>query len=83
MNFGNLLKEKRKSLGLTLEEVGDAAGISKSHLYGLENGAHPNPGLYTCARLSLALGLSVSAMAAAIIESHTTAAAPAAGGEHG
>lgn len=68
MNFQTLIKRKREALGLTLEEVGDAAGVSKSHLHGLENGKHPNPGLYTCVRLSVALGLTLQAMGAAILE---------------
>lgn len=71
MNLGDLLKQRRSHLGLTLQEVGDAAGIAKSHLHGIESGTHTNPGLYTCTRLAVALGLSVQAMAAAIIESHS------------
>lgn len=70
MKFCQLIKEKRAALGLTLEEVGAAAGIGKGHLHDLENGKHCNPGLYTCARLAIALDLRVSSMAAAILESH-------------
>jgi len=70
MKFGDLIKGKRDALDLTLQEVADAAGVTKGHLHDLEHGRHANPGLYTCARLALALGLSVQAMAAAIVESH-------------
>ena len=69
MKFGDLIKTRRDALGLTLQEVGDAAGVTKGHLHDLEHGRHMNPGLYTCARLALALGLTVQAMAAAIVES--------------
>ena len=70
MKFGDLIKARRDALGLTLQEVGDASGITKGHLHDLEHGRHINPGLYTCARLALALGLTVQGMAAALIESH-------------
>jgi transcriptional regulator with XRE-family HTH domain len=72
MNFGDLIKQKRGSLGLTLQEVADAAGTTRGHLHDLESGRHCNPGLFTCTRLAVALGLTVQAMAAAIIESQTS-----------
>jgi transcriptional regulator with XRE-family HTH domain len=49
---------------MTLEEVAAAAGCSKSHLHALE-GDKAEPGLLMCARLSVALGVPVQAMAAA------------------
>lgn len=70
MNFGELIKAKRDALGLTLQEVGDAAGMTKGHLHDLEHSRHKNPGLYTCARLAIVLGITVQSMAAAIIESN-------------
>ncbi len=69
MKFGELVKTKRVALGLTLEETGACAGMTKGHLHDLESGRHCNPGLYTCTRLAVALGLSVQQMAAAILES--------------
>lgn len=68
MNLGELIKSRRTSQGLSLEELGDAAGLSKSYLHGLESGRNPNPGVLTCVRLSLALGISVQCMAAAAVE---------------
>lgn len=35
---GNLIYERRKALGLTLEEVGNAVGVSKSTVKKWENG---------------------------------------------
>lgn len=71
MKFSELIKQKREALGLTLQEVGDACGITKGHLHDLEAGRHRNPGLYTCVRLSVALGVSVQSLGAAIIETQT------------
>lgn len=76
MKFGDLIAQKRDQLGLTLQEVGDGAGVSKGHLHDLEKGKHINPGLYTATRLSVILGLPVSLLAAAIIESNEGVKAP-------
>lgn len=66
MTLGELLKAKRAALGMTLEEVSEAANVSKSHLHGLE-GDKCEPGILLCARLSVALGVPVQAMAAAAL----------------
>jgi transcriptional regulator with XRE-family HTH domain len=72
MSLGSLLKAKRNALDMTLDEVAEAAGCSKSHLHGLE-GDKCEPGILMCARLSVALGLSVQAMAAAALTQATKA----------
>jgi transcriptional regulator with XRE-family HTH domain len=77
MSLGTLLKGKRNALGMTLDEVAEAAGCSKSHLHGLE-GDKCEPGIVMCARLSVALGLPVQAMAAAAL----TGAMQGRGGPH-
>lgn len=66
MSLGTLLKAKRTALGMTLDEVAEAAGCSKSHLHGLE-GDKCDPGIVMCARLSVALGVPVQSMAAAAL----------------
>mgnify|MGYP000858704383 CR=1 FL=1 len=66
MSLGSLLRAKRDAARMTLEEVADAAGCSKSHLHALE-GDKCEPGILMCAKLSVALGLSVQAMAAAAL----------------
>lgn len=66
MTLGNLLKMKRLALGMTLEEVAQAAGTSKGHIHELENDKS-EPGLLTCAKLSVALGVTVQSMAAAVL----------------
>jgi transcriptional regulator with XRE-family HTH domain len=78
MTLGELLKTKRTQLGMTLDEVADAAGCSKSHLHGLE-GDKCEPGIVLCARLSVALGLPVQAMAAAALTGALKTAASGSG----
>jgi len=64
MSLGALLRAKRDAIGLTLDDVAGLAGCSKSHLHALE-GDKCEPGILMCAKLSVALGLSVQSMAAA------------------
>lgn len=66
MSLGALLNTKRRALGMTLDEVAEAAGMSKSHLHALENDSN-EPGILLCAKLSITLGLSVQVMAAAAL----------------
>ncbi len=72
MSLGALLKTKRVALGMTLDDVAEAAGVSKSHLHGLE-GDKCEPGILMCAKLSVALGLPVQAMASAALVGALTA----------
>lgn len=54
---GHLVRELRKSLGLTQEQLVRAAGpISRSYLSRIESGEHPPPG-YLVTRLTQLLGL--------------------------
>ena len=73
MKFGELIRAKRQALGLTLEEVGDAIGSSKGYIHGLESGRDANPGLLLSVRLSVALGINLQLMGAAVIEDHLEA----------
>lgn len=74
MTLGQLLKSRREALGMTLEEVADAAGCSKSYVWEVENHKGYKMSLVLAARLSIALGLQVSLMAAAALESERQAA---------
>ena len=51
----NLRKERR----LSLEELATSAGITKSHLWELEQGRSKNPTIATCVALARALGISL------------------------
>lgn len=56
-NIGALIKETRKALGLTLEEVGNAVGVGKSTVRKWENGMIKNMGRNKVAALAKVLGL--------------------------
>jgi transcriptional regulator with XRE-family HTH domain len=80
MNLGQLLKSRREALGMTLEDVADATGSSKSYVWELENHKGYKMSLVFAARFSVALGLQVSLMASAALESERKAAAQSASG---
>lgn len=50
------LRARRK---LSLQEVADRAGLSKSHVWEMENGRSRNPTIDTAVRLAAALGVSL------------------------
>lgn len=58
MNIGKIIKEKRKQLNLTLEQVGDLVGVGKSTVRKWENGMIENMGRDKIALLSKALQIS-------------------------
>lgn len=66
MTLGELLKAKRNAAKFTLEELSELADVSKSYLHAIENG-ESFPSIYICAKLSLALNVSVQAMALSVI----------------
>jgi transcriptional regulator with XRE-family HTH domain len=49
----------RRSQKLTLDELAERAGMSKSHVWETENGKASNPTVDTAVRLSRALGCSL------------------------
>ena len=53
------LKEARLAKRLTLEQVGQRAGIGKANLSRLENEKAPNPTMDTVLRISEAIGFEV------------------------
>lgn len=53
------MAERRGSLRLSLQEVGDRAGMSKSHVWELENGRSRNPTIGTAVAVANALGVSL------------------------
>jgi len=60
----NIIANERATLGLSLQEVADRAGITKSHMWELEQGRSVNPTIWTVYGLSRALGVPFSKMAA-------------------
>lgn len=71
MNLGDLIKSRREAQGMTLEEVAAAAGCSKSYLWEIENRVGYKVSLLNAVRLSVALGIHINLMAAAVLESAT------------
>jgi transcriptional regulator with XRE-family HTH domain len=52
-----MIKKAREKKGLSLQQAADAAGMSKPHLWELENGKSENPTMVTIVRLSAVLGI--------------------------
>lgn len=73
MTLGDLIKSRREAIGMTLEEVADAAGCSKSYVWEVENHKGYKMSLVLAARFSVALGLHVNLMASAALESEKVA----------
>lgn len=66
MTLGELIKSKRNAAGLSLDELSELSSVSKSYLHAIENN-ESCPSIYICTKLSLALNVSVQAMALAVI----------------
>jgi DNA-binding XRE family transcriptional regulator len=64
LSMRNTIAAERKRLGLSLQEVADRAGITKSHMWELEQGNSVNPTVWTVYGLSKALGVPFVSMAA-------------------
>lgn len=58
--LGEKLRDLRKQNGLTLEKLADAAGLSKSYLWELENRESQRPSAEKLSALADALGVAVS-----------------------
>lgn len=58
MSVGKLIKDRRESLGLTLEQVGDAVGVKKSTVKKWESGEIENMRRDKIAKLSTVLGIN-------------------------
>lgn len=69
MKLAELLKSRRSALGMTLEDVADATGSSKSYVWELESGKSYKMGLPLAARFALVLSMNVNMMAVAAMES--------------
>jgi transcriptional regulator with XRE-family HTH domain len=75
MTLGQLMKAKRISMGMTLQEVADDIGSSKSYIHELENDLS-EPGLLTAVKLSVALGITMESMASAVLKKAMGVPAP-------
>ena len=60
MALASKLKALRVSKGKSLQELADAVGASKAHIWDLETGRAKNPTIELLAKLSTALDTSIS-----------------------
>ncbi len=65
--LGEIMKIMRKEQGLSLQDVADAAAISKAHVWDLERGKSTNPTIETLCKLSRALSVGVSFLCSASV----------------
>ncbi len=56
MSVGVRIAELRRRAGQSLQQVGDAVGVSKAHIWELEKGRADNPSMALVTRLAAPLG---------------------------
>jgi len=59
MKFGHRIKKLRTEQGLTLEQLAQATGSSKSYIWELENKNPPRPSAEKLSAIAVALGVTV------------------------
>lgn len=64
LSMCEMIASERQRLGLSLQAVADRAGITKSHMWELENGRAVNPTIATVNGLAKALGIPFVELAA-------------------
>src|ERR1700722_15267689 len=64
LSMRKMITDERARLNLSLQEVADRAGITKSHMWEIETGRSVNPTIRTVHGLSKALGIPFVSMAA-------------------
>lgn len=62
MNLGRRISQLRQKKGESLQDVADAVGVSKAHIWELEKGRTDNPSMGLVTRLADHFGVSVSAL---------------------
>lgn len=59
ITFGDRIKERRKAQGMTLEQLAQATGSSKSYIWELENKNPPRPSAEKLSAIAKALNVTV------------------------
>jgi transcriptional regulator with XRE-family HTH domain len=59
MTFGDRIRDRRKALGLTLDQLAAASDSSKSYVWELENKSPPRPSAEKLAAIAKALQVTV------------------------
>lgn len=62
MNIGERLFELRQKSGESLQQVADAAGVSKAHVWELEKGHSKNPSFQLVRELARHFGVSIDVL---------------------
>lgn len=62
MSFSNRIKELRLKKGASLQDMADAIGISKAHLWDLESNRSKNPSMELLKSLSAYFNVSISSL---------------------
>jgi transcriptional regulator with XRE-family HTH domain len=60
MSLGTRIGELRRRRGESLQQVADAVGVSKAHIWELEKGRTENPSIVLVTRLADQFGVTVS-----------------------
>ena len=63
MSYMEALKEVRESVGMTVAELAEAAGVSRQYVYALEAGRRDNPSKDIRLRIATALDVPPYAIA--------------------
>lgn len=63
--FANLLREKRRSAGISQRQLAEKAGVDFSYISKLENGRLPPPSAETVQRIATILGCAIEELLAA------------------
>jgi transcriptional regulator with XRE-family HTH domain len=65
--FGRKLRAVREGAGKSLQDVADVAGITKNHVWDMEQGRSTNPTIETLCGLAKALGVNAETLCYAAI----------------
>jgi transcriptional regulator with XRE-family HTH domain len=68
MKLAELIRSRREAQDMSLQDLADACGLTKSHVWEIEQGKTVNIGLLSAVRLSIALNVGISVLAAAALE---------------
>ena len=71
--FGERIRSKRKEAGLTLDQLAEASGCSKSYIWELENKNPPRPSADKLASIAKALGTTSDYLLALDTETEASA----------
>lgn len=72
MRLGELMKQRRTTADMSLQDVADAVGLTKGYVWEIEQGKTINIGILSAIRISVALGIPINLIASSALESMET-----------